>query len=569
MGGAVRAVRELGLAMGRVFGLLDRVMNQGWAFFFFWWVLAGFAVSEEFHREALVMGVGDYGGASYKGKLMRGLPGITTVDLPLMKEKLESLGFRVRMVSDPTLGEAKREVDAFSARIRERPGVSLFYFSGHGGEYGGGNYLIPRGASMGSAADLEEKALNAQRVLNGMEESGSVVNLVFLDCCREDLGKSVGGAELAPLRARGSFVGFATRSGDLADSEEKGSPYTRYLLRHLGTPGVSVADMYAAVIADVKSYSKRVLGDERRPGFYSELDAPFYFLPGKPRVGIGDGGGRPAGGVVAAGELERASVGRVLEVPVLNGVQIRFCYCPPGKFTMGSEKAEVYELLEKEMGSFFARSSTVVQEPNQSRETVPGKVAVAISRGFWLGETEVTQAQWEVLMGSNPSRFKGAGLPVEQVSWEDAMSLLGRLHETVRLPKGWRFALPTEAQWEYACRAGTQTTYSFGSRLSKEDANYDGVLNGKTVPVGSYRANQWGFRDMHGNVSEWCSSIWSERILGGRDPVGAPVGAFRVVRGGGWKSGSTGCRAAWRYGYVPSFRSNGEVGFRIALLPDR
>ena len=234
---------------------------------------------EELPREALVMGVGEYAGASYKGKTIRNLPGITTADLPLMKAKLESLGFRVRVVSNPTRKEAEQEVDAFSARIKERPGVSLFYFSGHGGEYKGKNYLIPREASIGSAADLEDKALNAQRVLNGMEESGATVNLVFLDCCREDLGKSVGGAELAPLKARGSFVGFATRSGDFADPEEKGSPYTRFLLKHLGTPGISVSDMYAGVISDVKNYSKRVLGEERRPGFYSELDAPFYFVP--------------------------------------------------------------------------------------------------------------------------------------------------------------------------------------------------------------------------------------------------------------------------------------------------
>jgi S1-C subfamily serine protease len=232
-------------------------------------------------RTALLLGVGSYDGAKYKGKTIHDLPGVTTVDLPKMQEKLESLGFSVTTVSDPTLAEAKTAVDAFSARIKTNPGVSLFYFSGHGGEHEGKNYLIPRGASIGTVADLSDEALSAQRVLNGMEESGAAVNLVFLDCCREDLGKSVGGAEMAPLKARGSFIGFATRSGDFADPEEQGSPYTRFLLKHLGTPGLSVPDMYGCVAEDVKDYSKRVLGEERTPGYYSELaGAPFYLVPG-------------------------------------------------------------------------------------------------------------------------------------------------------------------------------------------------------------------------------------------------------------------------------------------------
>ena len=230
-------------------------------------------------RTALVMGVGDYGGATYKGAPIPNLPGITTADVPQMAKKLKALGFTVTEVSNPTLSEAKSAVDAFSAKIKASPGVSLFYFSGHGGEYEGKNFLIPKKASISSKADLADEALSAQRVLNGMEESGAEVNLVFLDCCREDLGKSVGGAEMAPLKAKGSFIGFATRSGDFADPGEEGSPYTRFLLKHIDKPGISVADMYASVIGDVKKFSKEKLGEERRPGFYSELDAPFYFVP--------------------------------------------------------------------------------------------------------------------------------------------------------------------------------------------------------------------------------------------------------------------------------------------------
>ncbi len=497
------------------------------------------------------MGVGEYGGASYKGNSLRDLPGVTNADLPLMKEKLESLGFRVRVVSNPTRKEAEKEVDAFSARIRERPGVSLFYFSGHGGEHRGKNFLIPRRASIGSAADFEEEALNPQRVLNGMEESGSVVNLVFLDCYREDLGKSVGGAQLAPLKARGSFVGFATRNGDLADSEGKGSPYTRYLLRHLGTPGVSLADMYAAVIADVKSHLKRVLGEERRPGFYSELDAPFYFVPGK-SGDSGDGGApasraQPAGstGGVGAGELEQGGVGRVAQVSVSGGVQLRFCYCPPGKFTMGSVS-----------GAKFKGDRSYV-EP----------VSVQISRGFWMAETEMTQTQWVAVMGANPSSGEGDNLPVERVSWMDIRKMLAALNAAVRLPEGWRFELPTEAQWEYACRAGRRTRFMNGERFTPDDANYYLSAQG-TIPVKSFPPNAWGLYDMDGNVCEWCVDWYREKLLGGSDPEQRTGGVFKMTRGGCFISAEQFCEPSSRGHAKPSERSP-CIGLRLVLVPSR
>jgi formylglycine-generating enzyme required for sulfatase activity len=549
----------------------------------FLWVLMGVVeirvVAEEAAREALVMGVGNYAGASYKGKTIRDLPGITDADLPLMKQKLESLGFRVRMVANPTRKEAEEEVDAFSARIKARPGVSLFYFSGHGGEYKGKNYLIPKEASIGSAADLEDKALNAQRVLNGMEESGASVNLVFLDCCREDLGKNVGGAELAPLKARGSFVGFATRSGDFADPEAKGSPYTRFLLKHLGTPGVSVSDMYANVIGDVKNYSLRVLGEERRPGFYSELDAPFYFVP----VSVGKLGGTaepqaliaermrleeerrkweeerkrfemakltppktavpPPDPVPDAGPLRavEGAVGKTLDVSLPGGKGMRFCYCPPGNFRMGSP----------------------LNEHGRSDDENP--VSVTITQGFWMAETEVTQAQWQAVMGSKPSSFKGSSLPVDSVTWNDAMEMVGKLNQVVRLPNGLKFALPTEAQWEYACRAGTQTAYAFANNFPRRDINFDAK---QPVGVKSYRPNRWGLYDMHGNVWEWCADRYGDRLQGGVDPEGASSGVSRVNRGGGWNDVAVGCRAAERGANEPGIRFF-NLGFRPALVPSK
>jgi hypothetical protein len=359
-------------------------------------------------RTALLMGVGDYGGAKYKGQTIQNLPGIITADLPGMEAKLKSLGFDVTVVPNPTLSQAKTAVDAFSARIKARPGVSLFYFSGHGGEYEGKNFLIPRGASIASTADLSDEALSAQRVLNGMEESGAQVNLVFLDCCREDLGKNIGGAELQPMKARGSFIGFATRSGDFADPGAAGSPYTRFLLQHLDRPGLSVADMYGYVIRDVKDYTKKMLGEERRPGFYSELEGdPFYFVPVKftptssnpPAMAEAEIERRardlaarmvpqssntppPPPLPAASGSiLDQGALGTAIQVKLPGDVLMKFAYCPAGSFVMGSPASE------------------------GGRMEYEAQVNVRISQGFWMGQTEVTQAQWKALEELNPSNI--------------------------------------------------------------------------------------------------------------------------------------------------------------------
>lgn len=558
-------------------------------------VIPSFVISQDTPpRTALVMGVGDYGGAKYKGKTIQNLPGITTADLPQMAAKLKALGFDVTVVPNPTLSQAKTAVDAFSARIKARPGVSLFYFSGHGGEYESKNFLIPRGASIASTADLGDEALSAQRVLNGMEESGAQVNLVFLDCCREDLGKNIGGAEMAPLRAKGSFIGFATRSGDFADPDEKGSPYTRFLLKHLDKPGVSVTDMYGYVAQDVKDYSKRVLGEERTPGFYSELaGAPFYLVPvkftpppqpvptpemteaeferkllakaqelaarmgkvppqGEARVSPPSGSGGPTstGSGTAAGStpllggstvLNQGEVGKSIHVKLPGDVIMKFCYCPPGSFTMGSPESE------------------------KDRSGDEDQVQVRISKGFWMGQTEVTQGQWAALMGSNPSSFKGDDLPVETVSWEDAQGFISKLNQSVVLPAGWKYALPSEAQWEYACRAGTESVFHFGDVLEGTQANRVGK---RTTKVGNYAANPWGLHDMHGNVWEWCADWYGEKYSGGTDPVGASSGANRVLRGGSWYCDAADCRAAVRLSNVPGHRRH-NVGVRPALVPSR
>jgi formylglycine-generating enzyme required for sulfatase activity len=192
---------------------------------------------------------------------------------------------------------------------------------------------------------------------------------------------------------------------------------------------------------------------------------------------------------------------------------------------------------------------------------------VTLTKPYWLGATEVTQGQWEAIMGNNPSKFRGANLPVENVSYEDALEFCRKLTERERaadrLPEGYEYTLPTEAQWEYACRAGTTGDYA-----GNLDAMgwYDGNSGERTHEVGGKQANGWGLYDTHGNVWEWCLDWYAKNYAGGNvtDPRGASSGSFRVNRGGSWSNEAVICRSAIRIAFTPGYR-NSNLGFRLAL----
>jgi sulfatase modifying factor 1 len=191
---------------------------------------------------------------------------------------------------------------------------------------------------------------------------------------------------------------------------------------------------------------------------------------------------------------------------------------------------------------------------------------VTLTQGFWLGKHGVTQAQWEKVMGTKPSHFKGATLPVETVTWDNAMGFCKKLTQVEkaadRLPEGHAYTLPTEAQWEYACRAGTVTAYSFGDSITSSQAN---INADKTTAVDTFLANAWGFHDMHGNVWEWCSDRYGDYPSGSAsDPVGPSVGTRRVYRGGSWVSIGRIMRSADRGRFTPVYRGS-ALGFRLSL----
>jgi formylglycine-generating enzyme required for sulfatase activity len=261
---------------------------------------------------------------------------------------------------------------------------------------------------------------------------------------------------------------------------------------------------------------------------------------------------------------------RAVSVPAPTDTNLVFIQ--PGTFTMGSPTSEA------------ERASNEVQH------------IVTISRGFWMEKFLVTQGDYVFVVGSNPSYFTSANAyfddptrPVEQVSWYDATNYCGLRTQQERaaglIPTNYVYRLPTESEWEYACRAGSMTAFHYGSALHGGMANfysyyeYDASIGiifvanpvgyvGLTTAVGSYQPNAWGLYDMIGNVYEWCQDWYGAYPTGSvTDPQGPVTGSLRVIRGGGWDRGAGTCRSAGRDYDYPALRDYDGLGFRVVLAP--
>jgi formylglycine-generating enzyme required for sulfatase activity len=229
-----------------------------------------------------------------------------------------------------------------------------------------------------------------------------------------------------------------------------------------------------------------------------------------------------------------------LTIDLGGGVSMDLVLIRPGSFMMGSETGEENE------------------KPVHK---------VTLTKPFYLGKFEVTQQQWQAVMGENPAVFKGPKNPVENVSWEDCQLFLQELAKKI---PDMVFELPTEAQWEYACRAGSRTEYTYGDDAARlgEYAWYLGNSANKTHPIGQKKPNAWGLYDMHGNVCEWCADWYSSSYTAGdaTDPTGPSSGEAAVLRGESWVGLPNELRSADRVG-TPTYYRNSHVGLRLVCLP--
>jgi formylglycine-generating enzyme required for sulfatase activity len=562
---------------------------------------ATFLPAAEGKRVALVIGNGAY---THVPTLAN-----PTNDSREVSKLLRTAGYEVTEITDGTVKEMGVALRTFAIAGREAE-AAVFYFAGHGFEVGGKNYLAPvdaelavdenlagdeLDAALGFALDAETVPLDG--VLGEMRKQMTGLKIVVLDCCRNNpfagtrsWARSRSGAGgLAQVTEadlpEGTMLVFSGEPGqEVPDGTGDHSPFAEALLGEMkGSGQAPVLTVFTGVATKVKGRQKPWIkfdGTGRSLHAFSTValmtrGVPVAVEVAEPDTKMSEAEIErraremaeklvaeamrqqpapavptmptetpkpmvrtdpvPAGAFPAGGGMEGSRAGEVREY---GGIEM--VWCPPGGFLMGSPASEA----------------------NRSDDEM--KHRVTLTRGFWMAKTETTQGQWERVMGDNPSDFSGEDLPVETASWDDVQGWLEKMNEKAPLPSGWKWALPTEAQWEYACRAGTES--AFAGDLD-EMAWYFENSGSTTNPVGTKKANAWGLHDMHGNVWEWCSDWYGDYSSGSSsDPTGATTGGLRVLRGGSWDFLAQFCRSAYRRGGTPGYRG-GNLGFRPALVP--
>lgn len=579
-----------------------------------------------------------------------------------MAAALKSLGYS--LVTGKAITDAKRDTittatEQFATAARGAE-AAVFYFSGHGIQVGDDNYLLPTDTpKLTGISTLNNRAvLLRNSVMVALEEAGAKTKVIILDCCRDNpfaaqlsqalaqVGKSVKTKSVGEITGYGPgfYLAFATSPGQTAadGNGARNSPFTAAMLQAIPTGAAKDIDFYfrevkAKLPSDQVSWTNHSLHDSFSLASFKVNPTP---IPAPPPVQS------PA---MTEAEIERRAEQRARELAAKmvpqqptqpltdtfagthagqsweNSQGTAYRWCPPGEFWMGSSEAEK---------KAFARDGVTTDDETRRQ--------VRLTQGFWLSQNEVTQGEWEGLMGTtlvdlakqalkddtlytiNGKQttlrdFYGVKKDVDPmnlvfvqspsicmylISWEDAVAYCRKLTESERragkIPSGWHYTLPTEAQWEYACRAGTETalytgdmtiTGKYNAAALNDIAWYGGnssvgytgrgaITTGwseKQFPggdagprrVGQKKPNLWGFHDMIGNVYEWCQDSWDGKAghIGGTDPLGTS-GAGRVRRGGSWGNSAAICRAANRGNEGPGYRSH-SLGFRPALVPSR
>ena len=443
-----------------------------------------------------------------------------------------------------------------------QPGVVLVGLWGHGVEFDGSDEAMfcPFDAKIRYARDSQGNPLYAEgsrkrliepnptslvgmsEVLGGLRLCGAGNRLLIADCCR-----------VSPNRPRGRAFGSNVKLTDLPDNmaaifackadeqafEDKRwghGAFSKALLELLPHMVAREDTTVTSILGPLKRNVARLVRDASNGRDTQTIHPIFNGLPDL--------------------RLESASGPELVK----NRFGMEFRLIPAGEFMMGSGKSA------EEIARIFDTPGSFLESEHPHHR-------VRISRSFYLQTTEVTQKQWQSVMGTEPWKNKtgvkeGADYPATFVTWTDAVAFCRKLSER----EGVSYRLPTEAEWEYACRAGRQSMYSFGDDVSELDKfgwydwNADDIGEDYAHRVGQKRANDWGLYDMHGNVREWCADWYGKDYYASAptsDPQGPSRGSRRVERGGSWYYSAGHCRSAFRYWYAPA-RRNSLLGFRLA-----
>jgi len=484
----------------------------------------GLIVVEKDHdsrkRIALVIGNSNYRSSPLKNPVN---------DARAMAATLRQLGFEVEERTNLGYIAMNEAVEGFGRKLRTG-GVGLFYYAGHGMQVNGSNYLIPTDARIESESEVRYKALDAGLVMSKMEQAKSDINIVVLDACRDNpFSRSFrsAGHGLASIDAPiGTIIAYATAPGKTASDGEgnKNSLFTTELVKAMETPGLRVEDVFMLTRKAVREKS----ANTQVPWESSSLEGKFRFIPKPTEANLQPSPVPPQ---------QSATVSRP-QAPTAQPART-------GNFTDSITGMEFVRVPE---GCFTADKSQVCLD------------------AFSIGKYEVTQGQWKKVMGNNPSHFISCGdnCPVEQVSWHDAKTFITKLNKKT----GKRYRLPTEAEWEYACRSGGKQEEYCGGNDINNLAWYKANSGNKTHQVGQKRANGLGIYDMSGNVWEWVGD-WNDdsRPRNPRDSSGFLSDSDRVLLGGSWSNNVVDMRASDRGLSDPGNRFN-NIGFRLAISED-
>jgi formylglycine-generating enzyme required for sulfatase activity len=543
---------------------------------------ASFAQPKE-NRVALVVG-----NSTYKSAPLRN----PTNDAKDMAAKLKGMGFTVIERSNLSVKQIGSTLREFRSKLT--PGsVALVFYAGHGLQIKGENYLPAVDADISSEEDVPTQSLAMRQIMDVLGDAKTRLNLVFLDACRNNpYARSFRSASDGLNRVNapsGTLISFATRPGSVAaDGTGRNGLYTGALLEQMNNPNQPIEQILKKVVSQVKAGSN----SQQEPWMEGSIEGEFCF---------GECGKAVAQSGISDDRVFWESVKDSRDVNEVNAYLAQF---PRGIFA-GIARARVAALDKAAPQMAMARppqapAPTSAPSPTALKagsvfkdcEDCPEMVVIpagtfmmgskadpfaatqpsadeqpqhAVSiRSFALGKLEVTQEQWYALMGNLPSKFKGRTLPVEQVSWDDAQEFIKRLNAKT----GQKYRLPSEAEWEYAARAGSPTNYSFGddtNQLSRFAWFADNSGN-TTHPVGEKTANNFGLNDMHGNVWEWTQDCWNGNYAGAPADGSAWTAGdcfMRIARGGSWLFYPQELRAAYRFRYGTTNRLN-SFGLRVA-----
>ena len=558
-------------------------------------------------RFALVIG-----NSSYSGMPRLKNPVNDAADLAAA---LKQLGFNVTLLANASRKAMNQAIVAFrEALAQDRQSEGVFFFAGHGVQSKGVNYLIPVGADIQSEVDLDDEAVSAQKILGSLEEARNRVNLVILDACRDNplpssLRSSARGLAVVTAAPSETLILYSTAAGQTAsDGEGRNSPFAHALIAHIADVG-DVTQTVKVVTGEVK----KATGGQQTPYVYMGLSVDFALNPPK-------GGAQGIAPSVAPAKkptltVEKAYASMTVAVQTkgtlyLNGESMgelapgstaRLDDVETGQVSLEMRYANgetESKHIEVSKNAVMAVSFTYVERPKMPEnmiyieggiyrmgDTVGGgetdekPVHSVRVTSFYMDKCEVTQREWRDLVGSGPSNFEGDELPVEQVSWYDAVQYCNRLSLKSGLEPCYTingtnvscdfskngFRLPTEAEWEFAAKGGTRSVgydYAGGNDLAAV-AWYGGNSRSWTHPVGQKQANELGIFDMTGNVGEWCWDWYGPYSASPQtDPHGPLSGDTRLLRGGSWSPNARYERLPFRNASAPDNRDRTN-GFRV------